>query len=216
VNRRRSRGRRRPEELDRLVVLGPIESRVRHPGALRHLGWCHACRERLADLLAFDGAVPASPVVRELLGRFRVRVRRGLACLAEIPSGFVLVAEPAPSMRAASVEEPRAEASSKARFDLPGGERSGEVFVSPDGEDAVRLTVQLSSSGGDDFTVYLPTAGGEDTNLLAAQTARPGTSVILRQVPAGAYVLEITENIRGGRTRLPLEVAVDGEEGVLR
>src|SRR5439155_1018829 len=68
------------DEMYLLAGLTAEEIRRRHPHVARHLGWCHACRDRVAEVMAIERAAtrgelgpplvtPAAPRRRGLHGR---------------------------------------------------------------------------------------------------------------------------------------------------
>src|SRR4029077_10526557 len=86
------------DEMYLLAGLAAEEIRTRHPHVAHHLGWCHACRDRLAEVLTIERAAArgefgppliasaATPwreatariggTVREAVGRAGVPLRR--------------------------------------------------------------------------------------------------------------------------------------------
>src|SRR5437764_13392912 len=71
-----------------LAGLTAEEIRRRHPHVARHLGWCHACRDRVAEVMAIERAAargelgpplvtPAAPRWREAAARGGGAVRGG-------------------------------------------------------------------------------------------------------------------------------------------
>ena len=53
------------DELYLLSALSADEIRTGHPAAARHLGWCHACRERWVEVLAVEAFVGTVNSMRE-------------------------------------------------------------------------------------------------------------------------------------------------------
>jgi hypothetical protein len=188
-----------------LVTLDAGAMETRHPGAVRHLGWCLACRDRLADVLEIDAAfadgalsmhlLPAEASagwrdragdVREMIGRILVRVRDRVAHFAELAAVVSMV----PAM---ALEPSRG-----------GGEAAGTRIVRLDLQDRAAMELLVTAVGTDRVELELrtddATAGvwmvqvrdlADESAFVAAQTLRPGTPMVLKGLPAGRYRLEI-------------------------
>src|SRR5437773_719307 len=74
------------DEMYLLAGLTAEEIRRRHPHVARHLGWCHACRDRVAEVMAIERAAargelgpplvtPAAPRWREAAARVGMALR---------------------------------------------------------------------------------------------------------------------------------------------
>src|SRR5213593_4514748 len=111
------------EKMYLLAGLTAEEIRKRHPHVARHLGWCHACRDRLAEVMAIERAAargelgpplvtPAAPrwreaaarvgeTVREAVGTAVIQLRRAGAVFTAVPEGFLVspMAAPAAAFR---------------------------------------------------------------------------------------------------------------------
>src|SRR5438093_13702278 len=63
------------EEMYLLAGLTAEEIRKRHPHVARHLGWCHACRDRVAEVMTIERAAARGelgpPVVAPAAPRWR-------------------------------------------------------------------------------------------------------------------------------------------------
>src|SRR5439155_1761466 len=100
------------DEMYLLAGLTAEEIRRRHPHVARHLGWCHACRDRVAEVMAIERAAargelgpplvtPAAPrwreaaarvgeTVREAAGTAVIQLRRAGAVFPAVPEGFLV------------------------------------------------------------------------------------------------------------------------------
>src|SRR5216117_3355036 len=100
------------DEMYLLAGLTAEEIRTRHPDMARHLGWCHACRDRVAEVMNIERAaaqgdlgpplvVPAAPrsrraaarvgeTVREAVGTAVIQLRRAGAVFTAVPEGFLV------------------------------------------------------------------------------------------------------------------------------
>src|SRR5437016_8157875 len=99
------------DEMYLLAGLPAEEIRRRHPHVARHLGWCHACRDRVAEVMTIERAAargdlgpplvaPAAPrwrgaaarvgeTVREAVGTAVVQLRRAGAVFTAVPEGIL-------------------------------------------------------------------------------------------------------------------------------
>src|SRR3989454_9024207 len=97
------------DEMYLLAGLTAEEIRRRHPHVARHLGWCHACRDRVAEVMTIERAAargdlgpplvtPAPPpwrgaaarggeTVREAVGTAVIQLRRAGAVFTAVPEG---------------------------------------------------------------------------------------------------------------------------------
>src|SRR5439155_25411198 len=95
------------------------EIAAEHPEVARHLGWCHACRDRFADVLEVEqavargefapsivlamrprwreGAGALGETIRELVGQAVVQVRKGVATFTVVPDGLLVSPALAPA-----------------------------------------------------------------------------------------------------------------------
>src|SRR5881409_540265 len=107
------------EEMYLLAGLTAEEIRKRHPHVARHLGWCHACRDRLAEVLSVERAAAqgelgpplvapaaarwtevaarAGETICEAVGRAVIQLRRAGAVFTAVPEGFLVSPLPAPA-----------------------------------------------------------------------------------------------------------------------
>src|SRR3989442_11272887 len=107
------------DEMYLLAGLTAEEVRRRHPHVARHLGWCHACRDRVAEVMTIERAAargdlgpplvaPAAPrwrgaaarvgeTVREAVGTAVNQLRPGGAVLTARPAGVLVSPMPAPA-----------------------------------------------------------------------------------------------------------------------
>jgi hypothetical protein len=194
-----------------LEGLTAADVRRRHPDVARHLGWCLACRGRLAEILvvareAAGGAYGPPLLARatDAVRRVLVRLRHAAAVFAEVPADFTLVPVPAAAVRgrASAAAEPR-----RLRFALPGSGLRVELTLEPATPARVGMTL-VFPDGADGVVVQLRGAGAGSA-LLARHTVRGAEPVLVRDLPAGPYLLEIAEReaAPGFRLRLDVEAA---------
>src|SRR5438128_3918542 len=135
------------DEMYLLAGLTAEEIRRRHPHVARHLGWCHACRDRVAEVMTIERAAargdlgpplvaPAAPrwrgaaarveeTVREVVGTAVIQLRRAGAVFTAVPEGVLVSPMPAPAgalRRAPPTKVPTKEApplGQEAEFPLP-------------------------------------------------------------------------------------------------
>ena len=217
------------DEMHLLVGLSPSRMAAEHPHLARHLGWCHACRDRFAQVLQVEDAAargefgPArarwreavgalGETIRELVGQAVVQVRMGVAAFTTVPEGLLLspALAPAAAWRGAG---PPTEAAFPpplgARAELPLGDSGlvAEIGLSAQGTDRVGLEVTVSGAAHGPLSVSLRALAGDRAELVASETARVEKPVVFRGLVPGRYVLEIQEKQRDLRFRVGFEVA---------
>jgi len=213
------------ESMYLLTGLGAAELRAAHPDAARHLGWCHACRERLAELLVVEraagrgefGAVLAPPVAprwretaeraREAVDRLVAEIRRAGAVLTTVPAGFVLSPLPAPAGALRGAAGGRGPSlGQQVKFALADSGLWAELTLEP--EDAERVGIALRVSGGDErqLSVHLREIHADRTELVARHTVLATEPVIVKGIRPGRYVIEILERQREFRFKLRFDV----------
>src|SRR5207247_5090773 len=77
------------EEMYLLAGLTAEEIRRRHPHVARHLGWCHACRDRLAEVLSVERAAAQGELGPPLVAPAAARWTEGAAPAGERMCGAV-------------------------------------------------------------------------------------------------------------------------------
>jgi hypothetical protein len=217
-----------------LVGLDAAAIRQRHPAMVRHLGWCHACRERLGDILVversaargdFGGPVLASPaprwreiagrageVARELVEKAVVHVGRTAAGFAVVPQGFVVSATVAPggALRGAAVAEaPSLLAPGLGRqvqFALGDSGVWAELTIEPEGGDQVSVALSISSAEPVEATLHLRELRGDRADLIARHTVVGTAPVVVKGLRPGRYVLEIHQQPKALLFKLRFDV----------
>jgi hypothetical protein len=176
-----------------LVDVDPAAIAREHPDAARHLGWCLACRTRLAEIIAVERDLAAAPRwvevgerVREAVGRLVIRVGRAVAGLVEVPDDFVLgPAAVAVPVRGAPAPEALP---SSARFTLDDTGIEGEIAVEP-GETGFSL--RLTGDVAEPLSIHVREVRPEGDALIARYTMRGDEPVRIRGLWAGSFVLEL-------------------------
>ena len=193
------------DALHELLDGDPDQVARRHPAAVRHLGWCVACRERLVELIEIetahvDGTLterlfePArsawrghGAAVRELVGRVVVELRDRVAAFASFPADVANALQtlvPEPSRGAGQSSTARV-----IRLDLE-NDATIELAVTAVGTE--RLELELRTEAASTAEVWIARLRELDEGqLVAAGTVHPGLPIVLRGVPAGRYRLEL-------------------------
>jgi len=217
------------DEMHLLVGLSPSRMAAEHPHLARHLGWCHACRDRFAQVLQVEDAAargefgPArarwreavgalGETIRELVGQAVVQVRKGVAVFTVAPEGLLLspALAPAAAWRGApAASEPASLPllGSRAQIALGDSGLTAELALHAQGADRVGLEVTVSGAEHGPLAASLRTVGAERTELVASQPARAGKPVAFGGLVPGRYVLDIHETPRDLRFRVGFEVA---------
>jgi hypothetical protein len=176
-----------------LVDLDPAMIAREQPGVARHLGWCLACRTRLAEIIAVERELATGPGwvdvrerVREAVGRLVIRVGRTVAGLVEIPDVFVL-GPAAVAVPVRGVAAPDALPAS-ARFALDDTGIEGEIAVEP-GETGFSL--RLTGDVTEPLSVHVREVRPEGEALIARYTMRGSEPVRIRGLWPGAFLLEL-------------------------
>lgn len=204
-----------------LVALPAATLASAHPDAARHLAWCHACRDRFAELVAVEREWEARPRwtevltsagerVREVAGHLVVRAGRVVAGLVAVPEGFVVVAPvPAPAaLRNGAIETP-SEAplvGRSARFDLGDSGVAAELDVESADDGRVTLALRLASETADLVSVRLYEVRPDGEALVARHTLRGAEPVVVRGLWPGAFVVELHEPQGEERYRMRLDI----------
>jgi hypothetical protein len=217
-----------------LVGLDAGEIRRRHAATARHLGWCHACRERLGDILAVERAAgrgeigapllaPSAPrwrevagraggVVRELVERMVVHVGHAAAGFAVVPQGFLVSAtvSPGAALRgAAMAEAPSALAPGLGRqvqFALGDSGVWAELTLEPEGGELVSVALSISSAEPVELTLHLRELQGDRADLIARHTVVGTAPVVVKGLRPGRYVLEIHQQPKALLFKLRFDV----------
>jgi hypothetical protein len=211
------------DDLYLLEDLTAEEMRRHHPALARHLGWCLACRERLAEvrLVAraaargeFGPPLLAAPPerVRTLAGRLVVRLRRGAAAFTRLAEGMVpeAPASPVPAYRGdAPAADAPAGLGARARFPLPGSALDAELTLESQGPGRVALALRVHGGRAPGLSLEVREVQPDGTPLVARQTVRDGEAAIVPGLPPGPYLLEI----RTARGAPCLRLRLDVEEG---
>jgi hypothetical protein len=194
-----------------LVGLDPATIAGAHAAEARHLGWCLACRTRLAELSAIERELTAAPRwvdvgerVREAVGRVVVRVGRTMAGLVEVPESFVLGPALAPAaVRGAAASTTLAQST---HFQLGDTPVWVELGVDAADEASAGLTLRLTTPSSDAFSVHVHEARPGGDALLARYTLRGADPVVVRGLWAGSFLVEL-HDARGAQVhRVRLDV----------
>lgn len=207
--------------------LSAADIKANHPEVVRHLAWCHACRERLLEVLRIDHAatrgeygpplsvlsiprsqsVKASPPVRisDVLGKIIVRISKG-ALVVDVASPAVLGSSiPAQATRAAVHGEEGTTSGYRLYCPLGASDLSAELTLRSIGGKRVSLEVQVTGADRRLLSIRL-SAGQQERGRATTKGEEP---VMLRDIPEGEYIIEIMdlENTRCFRVALHVEVA---------
>lgn len=183
------------DQLFALVALDPATIARDHAPAARHLGWCLACRGRLAELIDVEREATTAPRwiavgerVREAVGRLVVRVGRVASGLVEIPDGFVL----GPAAAAVPVRgAPAARGPQSARFQVGDRDLWADLTVEAADAASTDVTLALSSPVSEPFSLHLREARADGDALVARYTLRGTTPVRVRGLWPGRFVVEL-------------------------
>jgi hypothetical protein len=197
-----------------------------YPGPARHLGWCHACRERLADAMLIEDAARRGdfdefePVadsaswrstvsslgetIHELAGSVIVRVRRELGVLATVPAG--LVVQPVTAGATRSSATGAGALGQRTRVELGDSGLVATLQMGSHGDQRVHLGLRVAGSVTDSLSAELRTIDGPTSTLVAAQRLAGASEVAFREVPVGRYALDIRDRVPPRRYRLQLLV----------
>ena len=222
------------DDLFLLVGLDVGEMRRRNPATARHLGWCHACRERFGEILAVEriaargdlGApllAPPAPrwrevagrageVVRELVEKAVVHVGRAAAGFAVVPQGFLVSATVSPggALRGAAVAEaPSSLAPGLGRqvqFALGDSGVWAELTLEPEGGEQVSVALSISSAEPVELALHLRELQGDRADLIARHTVVGTAPVVVKGLRPGRYVLEIHQQPKALLFKLRFDV----------
>jgi len=218
-----------------LAGLTAEEIRRRHPHVARHLGWCHACRDRVAEVMTIERAaargdlgplvVPAAPrsrgaaarvgeTVREAVGTAVIQLRRAGAVFTAVPEGFLVspMVAPAAAFRGpppTKKGEPKKEVPAlgqKAEFPLPDSRLSAELSLEPHGPDRVGMALRVSGDEPPRLSVHVREIRGEGLELVGRYSVRGAAMVVVKGLTPGQYVLEIEDKQRARRFRLRFDI----------
>jgi len=194
------------------------------PAAARHLGWCHACRSRFAELVLVerdvrDAAEPrwtevltkAGERAHEVAGRVVVRIGRAVAGLLEVPEGFGVFG---PGLAAAAVRTAALEAVGDAprplgqstRFELGETGVWAELGVESADDAHVTLALRLSTHEAGPFSVHIHEVRSDEEVLVARHTLRGEEPVVVRGLWPGSFIVELHEPRDGQCYRVRLDV----------
>ncbi len=223
------------DEMYLLAGLTAEEIRRRHPHVARHLGWCHACRDRVAEVMTIERAAaqgdlgpplvaPAAPrwrgaaarvgeTVREAVGTAVIQLRRAGAVFTAVPEGFLVspMAAPAGALRGPPPPKkvPKKEAPAlgqKAEFPLPETPLTAELTLQPHGPERVGMALRVSGDEPPRLSVHVREIRGEGLELVGRYSVRGATMVVVKGLTPGQYVLEIEDKQRARRFRLRFDI----------
>lgn len=219
------------DEMYLLAGLTAEEIRTRHPHVARHIGWCHACRDRLAEVLVVERAAargelgppliaPAAPswkeiaarageTVREAVGRAVIQLRRAGAVFTAVPEGFVVFPLPAPAgaLRGSSPKKAEPPAlGQKVEFPLPDSDVSAELTLQPHGPERVGIALRVAGGERPGLSVNVREIQAEGLELVSQYLVRGAALLVLRGLTPGQYVLEIEDKQKGHRFQLRFDI----------
>ena len=224
------------DEMYLLAGLTAEEIRRRHPHVARHLGWCLACRDRVAEVMAIEHAAargelgpplvtPAAPrwreaaaqvgeTVREAVGTAVIQLRRAGAVFTAVPEGFLVspMAAPAAAFRGPPPTKKEKEQKDvpalgqKAEFPLPDSSLSAELSLEPHGPDRVGMALRVSGHEPPRLSVHVREIRGEGLELVGRYSVRGAALVVVKGLTPGQYVLEIEDKQRARRFRLRFDI----------
>lgn len=191
-------------DLYRLVGLDRVGVERAHPGAARHLGWCLACRGRLAELEAVERELApprwvevvtrSGEAVREAVGRLVVRVGRATAGLAAVPDGFLVLAPALAPVPVRGTAEPLDTATlvgQSARFGLGDTGVTAELGVESEDDARVGLSLRLTSAVAEAVSVHVREMRPDGDRLVARHTLRSADPVVVHGLWPGSFLLEL-------------------------
>src|SRR6266705_2301103 len=164
------------DEMYLLTGLTAEEIRRRHPHVVRHLGWCHACRDRVAEVMTIERAAARGDL------------------------GPPLVAPAAPRWREAPA------LGQKAEFPLPDSPLTAELTLQPHGPDRVGMALRVSGDEPPRLSVHVREIQGEGLELVGRYSVRGAAMVVVKGLTPGQYVLEIEDKQRARRFRLRFDI----------
>jgi hypothetical protein len=224
-----------PEVVAHVVAGEELRHAIRadHPDVARHLGWCLACRGRLAELVVVEaiavrgelGAPIAAPSavarwreaagragerVREVAGRIVVGVRNAAAAFTEVPDGFMVLAPVAAgAVRGEAATLPHAALGQQMQFALAESGLWAEMALEPAGRERVGLALSVSGPTPHRLSVHLRELLADRTELVARYTVHDVSPVLVKGLRPGRYVLEIHEKDQALRFKLRFDVELD-------
>jgi hypothetical protein len=194
-----------------LVDLDPATIAREHAPVARHLGWCLACRTRLAELIEVEHEVApywidVAARVRAVAGRVVVRLGRVAAGLLEVPDAFVpgpLLA-PVPA-RGGGAEIPGLAQTS--RFELGDSGVWLELGIESIDDARAALSIRLTDADAPPLVARLSEIRGGDDVRIGRYTLRGTEPVVVRGLWASAFVLELHDPRAARSYRVPLDIS---------
>jgi hypothetical protein len=197
------------DRLHALVDLDPGTIAREHGAVARHLGWCLACRTRLAEMIAVEHELAPAWVdvaarVREVAGRVVVRLGRVAAGLLELPDAFVPgpLPVPVPARGGASADV----LAQSSRFELGDSGVWLELGIESIDDARAALSLRLSSADAPALVARLSeTRSGADVPI-GRYTLRGAEPVVVRGLWQSAFVLELHDPRDARSYRIPLDI----------
>jgi len=213
-----------------LAGLSADHMRAAHPEPAAHLGWCLACRERLAEVISAERAVvrgelpaviaPPAPswrestgrlgeAVRELVGKLVIEARRTKAAFTAVPDGFVVTGlATAGALRGAVADEAGAAGlGQQVRFPLGESGLFAELALEAQGPEQVGIALGVAGAAADSgLSVHLREVKDDRADLVARYTVRVAEPVLVKGLQPGRYVLEIHERQHARRFQLRFDI----------
>ena len=193
-----------------LVGLEPATIAREHATVARHLGWCLACRTRLAEIVdvererhAAPGWIEVGERVREAVGRLVVRLGRAAAGLVEIPDAFVF--GPAGVPVPVRGTEARPEVARSTRFQLGDTGVWAEIGVD-EADAAAGLSLRLLATAAEPFSVRVHEARAGGDALVARYTLAGTEPVLVRGLWPGSFVIELHDTRDAAVHRVRLDI----------
>jgi hypothetical protein len=205
----------------------PIERMlVEQPRLVRHVARCHACRDRLADVMIAEDAVRRGEVeawhlepepatwrsmitavdeaVHELVQPVVVRVGREIA---DIVAGPAIATVPAGG-GAFRRSDAATAASAGQRASVPLGDSGlvATMAIDAHGDGRVRVGVTVAGPRAKVMFAELHETRGDRLVLLAGERVADPGEVAFREVPPGSYLIELRELTPERRHRVHLQI----------
>lgn len=212
-----------------LTGLSPRDIEAQYPDIVRHLGWCHACRDRLVEIVRVARAAargefeppviaPATPrweekagtrgeTMRELVGRVLGHIRSGVAALTFVPER--LAWDPLRGSLPAAPESREPALGQRVLFALADSGLSAELTLHAHGSERGQVEVHIAGPSQGGLSVRLRAVQAERTELVGSQPVRGAAPVVFRNLRPGQYVLEIHERARRWGFQITFNIEIE-------
>jgi hypothetical protein len=220
-------------EMYRLAGMPAAQIGRAFPQLARHLGWCHACRERLVEVLEVERAAArgelgpplfesaparwretigsAGESIRELVGLLVVQLERATAVFTALPEGLVVsqAMAPAAALRGAPAVDAGTGALTFGRqvqVALADSGLRAELTLEPQGAELVGIALRVEGNPQAELSVHLREIHLDRAELVARQTVRGPEPIVVKGLRPARYVLEILERQQALRFKLRFDV----------